>query len=221
MKRSLLLIVILLVCLTAVVGATKKEAVLFKAPAKLSEGEEYYFAKKDAVMREGPTSKDKVVARAAKGSVLLKLEENEKGSWYKLQGTTTEGEVVEGWIYKRWLKSYTGKEEVEVETKKVVKPKGILIPAPDSLEEETEYFQTSKNAIMREGSNSKSKKVERIAVGSVLQKIGENEKGSWFEMLGITEDSDTLSGWIYKRWLKAYTPKEESKEKEKPKQEKE
>ncbi len=220
MRRGLLWAVILLFCLTALAGAAKKEAVLFKAPVELVEGEEYYFAKKDAVVRDGPTSKAEIIARAAKGSVFLKLDENEKGSWYKLRGTTADGEVVEGWIYKRWLRLYTGKEDLkaEAETKKV-KPRGIFIPAPDSLEEEVEYFQTSRNAIMREGPGSKSKKIERIAVGSVLQKLGENEKGSWFEMRGITEEGDTISGWIYKRWLKAYPPEEEPEQKEEEKKE--
>ena len=215
MKSKILMAVILLFGLTAIAGAAKKGAIHFKAPEKLVDGKEYYFVKKDAVIREGPGGGAKEIGRAAAGSILLKLGENERGNWYNLQGTTEEDEVIEGWIYKRWIKAYTGKEEVEeVKAKKPSKKrKETYLPAPDSLDEDAEYYQVKKSAIMRDGPTSKNKKIGRAAEGSVLIKLEENEKGSWYKLQGITEDGDTLSGWIYKRWLKEYTPEEKSEEK--------
>ena len=203
MFRKGLLVGLFLLVSFAILFAEKAEPMYFPMPDGMDEGGEYYVVTRDAVMREGPSSDMKEVGRAKAGSVLMMLEEDSK--WFLLNGVNEEGEEFEAWVYSRWVKPYADGEVIEEIKENKASTDGLLIPKPEELDENATYYvvKGDKSTIMREGAGSDNKEITRIAPGSVLKFLGEESK--WYNLTGISEEGEEITGWIYSRWVDKYT----------------
>lgn len=75
------------------------------APKTLEKGKRYWYARKDAWMKNAPTADGQKIYRVKENSVFVQLEKPEKG-WIKLEGIVNDTTKVQGYIYKAFLKPY-------------------------------------------------------------------------------------------------------------------